>query len=227
MDLNIYKKYLDETTFPAMGLDDETQSRFCSFQLCLDYLKTISNPEVLELGTCRSFVDGAFEGCNSDDPKYWNPNDHSKWDWGGGCFSLLFGQINCSLTTVDLIAAHIKRCKIMTNSLGIKCDHMVSDSIQFLANTNKKFHLIYLDTGDMWPIEPTAQLQLEEAKIICERELLYPQGLLLIDDVKNKTPREQGYKDNYLGKSKYSMNYLLSHGYNSIFEGYQYILQKI
>lgn len=226
MKLEQYKHYLDLKTAEAMRQPDDTQSRYQSFKLCLDYLVTIQNSEVLELGTCRSFVDGAYEGCNSNDPKYWDPNDISKWDWGAGCFSLVFGQTPCNLTTLDLIGEHINRCRIMTNSLGIKCNHVISDSLQFLSKTTKKYHLIYVDTGDMWPIEPTAQLQLEEAKLICSRDLVQSGGLLLIDDVKNKTPYEYGDVDNKLGKSKYSMDYFINHGFNLVFEGYQYILQR-
>lgn len=226
MILEQYKPLLDHNTFNAMGIEDEPQSRYYSFKKCLDFLSIIANPEVLELGTCRSFVDGAFEGCNSDDPKYWNPNDFTKWDWGAGCFSLVFGQNNYNLTTVDLVREHIKRCKTMTDSLNIKCDHIVADSINFLRGTSKKFHLIYVDTGDMWPIEPTAKLQLEEIKIIYERDLLHSKGLLLIDDVKNKTPRDYGDINNMLGKSKYSLEYLKEKNFELIFEGYQYILQK-
>ena len=105
-------------------------------QLIVEFLEKIESPNVIELGTCRSFVDGKFEGCNLDDPKYWDPADFSKWDWGAGCFSLVFGQISeCNLITLDLESLHIKRCKIMTDSLGIKCSHVVSDSLSFLSST--------------------------------------------------------------------------------------------
>ena len=168
-----YKQYLDIGTNEGLRYNDETISRYVSFCLCLEHLQKINNPSVLELGTCRSFVDGKFIGCNEDDTKYWEPADISKWDWGGGCFSLLFGQLpNCKLTTIDLMASHINRCKIMTGSLGIKCSHIVSSSATFLSKTKETYDLIYLDTGDMWPIEPTENLQLEEAKMIVDRKLL-------------------------------------------------------
>lgn len=226
MILDQYKQYLDLNTNNAMGFADEAQSRYHSFKFILDYLKNIPNPEILELGTCRSFVDGAFEGCNSDDPKYWEPNNFSKWDWGAGCFSLVLGLAGFRFTTLDIISDHINRCKLMTNSLNIQCNHIVSNSIDFLNRTDKKYHLIYLDTGDMWPIEPTSNLQLDEVRVIKNRNLLFSNGLLLIDDVKNKTPREYGDVNNFLGKSKYSIPYLLDNNYRTIFEGYQYILQK-
>jgi predicted O-methyltransferase YrrM len=179
------------------------------------------------LGTCRSFVDGNFEGCNSDDPIYWNSKDFSKWDWGAGCFSLIFGQLtDCKLTTLDLMESHIKRCKVMTDSLEINCNHVVSNSISFLETTNEKWDLIYLDTGDMWPIDSTCSLQLREAQIIVERDLLKEGGILLIDDVLNGTPREMGDLNNSLGKSETSIPYLLNNGYETVYEGYQYILIK-
>lgn len=225
MNFKQYKKLLDHYTFDAMGYEDPSKSRYKSFELCAKMLNKIEDPEILELGTSRSFVGGAFEGCNSDDPKYWDPKDFSKWDLSAGAFTLLFGQWY-KLTTVDLISDHIKRCKIMTDSLNIQCNHVVSDSLKFLRETKKKFDCIYLDTGDMWPISDSENLQLEEAKIIVLRDLLKPNGFILIDDVLNKTPKEQGDLNNKLGKSTKSIPYLLEHGFKTIYEGYQYIIQK-
>lgn len=227
INIEQYKSLLDHNTNDGMGYVDESKSRYQSFKRCLDYLSTVTNPKVLELGTSRSFVGGAFVGCNSDDPKYWNPNDFSKWDFGAGVFTIIFGQAGVNLTTVDLAHDHIKRCKTMTDSLNIKCNHVVSDSIRFLKNTVMKYDLIYLDTGDMFPIEPAEDLQLEEAKIVVERKLLAPGGLLLIDDVLNHTPRSLGKADNKFGKSTKSLPYLLDNGFKLTFEGYQYILQAI
>lgn len=226
-ELEKYKKLLDTGSFEGLRYEDEKKSRYESFKYCLDFLSHREFPEVLELGTCRSFVDGKFEGCNSDDPKYWNPSDFSKWDWGAGCFSLVFGQLlECDLTTLDLFESHISRCKIMTDSLNIKCRHVVSNSLNFLSSTTKSFDLIYLDTGDMWPIGPTCDLQLREVEIIVERGILKEGGIILIDDVLNGGPREMGDLDNKLGKSEYSIPYLLRNGYEIVFKGYQYILKK-
>ena len=225
--LDRYKSLLEIGSYEGLRYIDENKTRYVSFNLCLDFLGKIEDPVILELGTCRSFVDGKFEGCNLDDEKYWDSQDFSKWDWGAGCFSLIFGKIpNIDLTTVDLMESHLKRCKIMTNSLGIKCQHILSDSLHFLNTTEKRFDLIYLDTGDMWPIDPTCELQLRECEIIIKRNLLKDDGILLIDDVLNGTPREQGDKSNTLGKSEKSIPYLLSQGFKIKFEGYQYILCK-
>jgi hypothetical protein len=219
-----YKQLLDYNTNNEMGFEDESKSRYQSFTKCLEHLANVPSPNILELGTTRSFVGGAFVGCNSDDSKYWNPNDFTKWDFGAGAFTLVIGQ-KYPLTTVDLIGDHIKRCKIMTDSLHIKCSHVISDSIKFLSTTNRTYDLIYLDTGDMWPIEPTEELQLREAQIIVERKLLNPAGILLIDDVLNHTPHKLGNSNNRYGKSTKSLPYLLSNGFRLLFEGYQYILE--
>jgi hypothetical protein len=226
--LNKYKELLDIGSFEGLRYEDLSKSRYESFKMCLNFLEGRENPSILELGTSRSFVDGKFEGCNSDDIKYWNPKDFTKWDWGAGCFTIVFGQMSKydSLITVDLIDSHIRRCKTMTDSLNIKCQHIVSDSIKFLNETEKKFDLIYLDTGDMWPIEGTCNLQLKEAEIIVNRNILKDGGLLLIDDVLNGTPRDMGDLKNKLGKSEKSIPYLESKGFKKIFGGYQYILTK-
>lgn len=223
-----FKNHLDVGTNEGLRYVDEEKSRFRSFMYCENHFIS-QNINILELGTCRSFVDGKFEGCNEDDTKYWNQDDDSKWDWGAGCFSLLFGMMkkNSKITTVDLIKSHIDRCKHMMTTLGINnCNHVVSDSVKFLKETDQKFDLIYLDTGDMHPVEPTCQLQLEEAKIIVECDLLSSNGLILIDDVLNGTPREMGNVNNKLGKSELSIPYLEQHGFDVVFSGYQYILKK-
>lgn len=228
--INLYKNYLDLGTNEGLRYEDESKSRFISFTKCLKHLSQIENPKILELGTSRSFVDGKFEGCNSDNISYWNKDDWSKWDWGAGCFTILFGVSlpNAEITTLDLMQSHIKRCKHMTDSLGIKnVNHLVSNSIDYLNSTTLKYDLIYLDTGDMWPIEPTLKLQLEEAKIIVERNLLNSDGILLIDDVLNGTPKELGDKNNQYGKSDLSLEYLKNNNFKIIFEGYQYILERV
>lgn len=226
--LEDYKSLLDRNTFDGLGYEDEVKSRYHSFKYCLDYLNTLDQPEVLEIGTTRSYVGGAFEGCNSNDVKYWDKNDFNKWDFGAGAFTLVSGQLlnnKCNLTTLDLISDHIKRCKTMTDSLGIKCQHIVSDSVSYLKTTNKKYDLIYADSGDMTPISPSIQLQKAEMEMIVQRQLLKPGGLILIDDVLNKTPRDYGEVNNTLGKSQEAIPYLLSQGYNCVFEGYQYIFK--
>jgi hypothetical protein len=216
-----YKKYLDEATNNGLGYDDVSLSRYISFSICRDNLN--KNSKILELGTTRSFVDGKYEGCNLDDLKYWKKNNPEMWDWGAGCFTILFGEYN--LTSVDLIESHVKRSKHMTQSLGLNIKYAVSDSINYLNSTNEKFDLIYLDTGDMHPIEPTIELQLQEAIIIVEKKLLNNNGKILIDDVLNATPRNFG-KNNKYGKSEKSIPYLLKNGFKISFSGYQYILEK-
>jgi hypothetical protein len=226
--LNKYKELLDIGSNEGLRYNDPDKSRYKSFKYCLEFLDKRNSSDILELGTSRSFVDGKFEGCNMDDPNYWNKDDFSKWDWGAGCFTLIFGMIGNynSFTTVDLIEAHLKRCKIMTDSLNIKCNHITSDSTIYLENTDKRYDLIYLDTGDMWPIEYTCNLQLKEAEIIVRRNLLKEGGIILIDDVLNGTPRDMGDFNNKLGKSENAIPYLLESGFKIIFDGYQYILSK-
>ena len=50
--------------------------------------------------------------------------------------------------------SHIARCKIMNQDRDNITYH-VSSSEDFLKNLDKKVDLLYLDTGDMTPIEDT------------------------------------------------------------------------
>ena len=90
---------------------------------------------------------------------------------------------------------------------------------------SQSIDLLYVDTGDMTPIEPTALLQLEEAIVVIERNLITPNGIILIDDVRNQTPKQFGETSD-LGKAKYSIPYFLEHGFTIIADEYQVILQK-
>ena len=63
---------------------------------------------------------------------------------------------------------------------------------------------MYLDTGDMTPIEETAQLHLREAKIVVNKNVLTDDGIILIDDVRSCVPKEAGETSDY-GKAKYSI----------------------
>ena len=75
----------------------------------------------------------------------------------------------------------------------------------------------------MTPIEPTARLQLEEAQIIVRRRLVSPRGRILIDDVRNPAARQPG-ESSGLGKSKYSLPFLLANGFRLEMSEYQVLL---
>ena len=60
-------------------------------------------------------------------------------------------------------------------------NYHISSSEEFLKSFTKKIDLLYLDTGDMTPIEDTAQLHLREATIIVERDLLSKNGIIAIE----------------------------------------------
>ena len=204
--------------------------RDITFKFCLDHINKITgNKVILELGTSRSFTDGRFPGCNSDDITYWEPNNPEKWDWSAGCFTTFFSKLtdeNTYITTVDIVKNHIDRCKYMTNDCKNKINYVINSSENVLNSVpSKSVDLLYLDTGDMTPIEPTAQLHLREAKIIVEREILTDNGIILIDDVRNYTPKLNGEISDY-GKAKYSIPYFIENGYEIVMDEYQVILQK-
>lgn len=234
--IDIYKKYL-ETAFAKYYSDEEMVkyygrlplSRYHTFKKCIEEIRKNNYRTIVELGTSRSFVDGCFVGCDSCDTKYWEPNNPEKWDWSAGIFTYVFGEAingtNKKLHTVDLISSHIEKCKVMTKKFEKNIVYHVSSSEDFLSKFEGKIDLLYLDTGDMTPIEPTAELHLREAKIIVERDLISKSGLILIDDVRNPTPKKFGDTSDY-GKAKYSIPYFLKNGYEIVMDEYQVLLKK-
>jgi len=205
---------------------EKPKSRYYTFKYCFDNINNKVNPVIVELGTSRSFVDGRFEGCNNDDIKYWKNDDPSYWDWSAGIFTKVFSTLfpDSRFHTVDLMKSHIDRCRVMNND-SKNITYNVSSSEDFLNNLKQKVDLLYLDTGDMTPIEDTAQLHLREAKIIVEKDILNKDGLILIDDVKSVIPKTYGESSD-LGKAKYSIPYFLENGYEIIMSEYQYVLKR-
>ena len=232
--LNKYKDYLEQGTYVGYDWSRVTPvpaSRYYTFRMAFEMFKASNGHVVVELGTSRSFVHGGHPGCNLDDIRYWNAQQPQDWDWGAGFFTRMatecLAHLNPVIHTVDLIVSHIERCKIITADVSSYLVYHVASSVDFLkACEPQSIDLLYVDTGDMTPIEPTAQLQLEEAQVIVEQDLLSPNGIILIDDVRNQTPKQFG-ETSELGKAKYSIPYFLAHGFEIIADEYQVILRKV
>lgn len=232
--LDHYKEYLKEGTYEGQdwsSFDVQPKSRYDTFKEAFTTFYLIHGKVVVELGTSRSFTHGGLPGCNRDEVVFWTPNSPENWDWGAGCFTRMAAEclspLRPEIHTVDLCPAHLERCKVMTSDFKEIISYHVSSSVDFLKECDfpEGIDLLYLDTGDMTPIDPTALLQLEEAVVIVERNLISKNGLILIDDVKNQTPKKYGEVSN-LGKSKYALPYLLDNGFEIVLDEYQVLLKR-
>ncbi len=228
--LEPYREYLEYWTFSGGGGEGFPKSRYHTFKAAFELIEK-EGKVIVELGTSRSFTHGGHIGCNSDDLHYWMPDHPENWDWGAGFFTRMAAHAlshrPIEIHTVDIASQHIKRCQWMTSDLQDKIHYHVASSVDFLTSSQfpDGIDLIYMDTGDMTPIEPTALLQLEEAKIIVQRNLVADHGYILIDDVKNQTPALYGDTSG-LGKSKYALPYLLENGFEIVMDEYQVLLRK-
>ncbi|MBP9841081.1 MAG: hypothetical protein KBC64_01495 [Simkaniaceae bacterium] len=232
--LEVYKDFLEWGTYEGQNWSSLSRlplSRYETFRFVFDHFEKNRGKVVVELGTSRSFNHGGLAGCNSDQISYWQLDQPETWDWGAGFFTRMaaisLSHLSPEIHTVDLSPSHIARCQIMTADFAQIMTYHVKDSVAFLRECDfpQGIDLLYLDTGDMTPIEPSALLQLEEVKVIVARNLLAKDGLILLDDVKNRTPRKFGELSD-LGKSKYSLPFLLQHGFKVIMDEYQVVLQK-
>ena len=230
--LKRYRSHLIEGTYTQQNWESflkKPKSRYETFLKAFEHFESTHGKVIVELGTTRSFVHGARPGCNSDDVSYWMPNNPEHWDWSAGCFTRMAAEcldhLKPEIHTIDSEGAAITRCKIMTAEYSHSIKYHVTTSESFLSRCNfpQGIDLIYLDTGYMNPIEPTARLQLKEAQIIVERNLLAPNGLILIDDVRNQNVIGN---DSGLGKSKYALPYLLENGFEIIEDEYQIMLKR-
>jgi len=231
--LEKYKEFLQEGTAQCIDLSHwivPPKSRYETFKKTFENFELNNGKIVVELGATRSFVDGKYQGCLSTNPKYWEPNNPVMWDWGAGSFTRIAAECLCHLNpefhSVDISSQAVSISKTMTSEFTHIMHFHRCSSVDFLKqwDSQRKIDLIYLDTGGM--DEYTCKLQLLEAKIIIERDLLAPNGMILIDDVKNATPRRLHGETSDLGKSKYSIPYLLENGFKIVSDEYQVILAK-
>lgn len=230
--LDRYQDLLEHGTLDHQdwsSFDVVPKSRYHTFKRAFELFEEKKGKIIVELGTTRSYVHGGLVGCNSDDSRYWTPNQPENWDWGAGSFTRVAAEclehLNPIFYTVDLAVSHINRCKVITAPFSHFMKYEVASSLDFLRRFPGKIDLLYMDTGDMTPIEPTALLSLEEAKIVVQRNLIVPGGLILIDDVRNQTPKQYGDTSG-LGKAKYSLPYLLANGFEIVENEYQILLRK-
>jgi len=234
--LEKYKEYMDNAHWKYTTKEQFEQYygrvpkfRYDTMKYCWDEVVKHGFTTIVELGTTRSFVDGKFPGCNSDDIKFWQPENPDVWDWAAGCFTRVIGELiqgtDIDFITVDLEPRHIRRSKVVTEGLD-NIEHVVMSSEEFLEIGEGKIDFLYMDTGDMTPIEPTAELHLRESKIIVERDLISENGIILIDDVRNTTPKVFADEESDYGKAKYSIPYLIENGFELIMDEYQVVLQK-
>jgi hypothetical protein len=202
------------------------QSRDVTFGHVIQSLRTLNRPpRILELGTMRSFVGGQFHGCNTSDVSVWEPHVMDRWDWSAGCFTKVMSMVfaDAHIVSVDLCSEHLDRCRIMTQDSSCTLEFVHASSVDYLSDCTAKFDLIYLDTGDMTPIEPTAELQLWEAQRV--DRVLMPGGLLLLDDVRSVVPMKAGCV-HPLGKAFRSLPWLMEHGFYVCMDEYQTLLRR-
>ena len=228
--LSHYKQYLDKGTYDGKDFRHyqiTPQSRYATFKEAFTRFARNRGKIVVETGTSRSFVTGGLPGCLSSDPQYWNPYKPENWDWGAGIFTRVAAEclasLNPQIHTIDIIAEHISRCKIMTEDFKGIIEYHVASSVDFLKKCDLvgKIDLLYLDAGDTG--EECAKLQLQEVRTVVKRGLMSPHGLILIDDVKVLTTADD---TTALGKAKYSIPFLLNNGFEIVMDEYQVLLRK-
>ena len=211
MSIEKYKQYLT----------DVEANRYESFILARDLFNKIKGKKIVELGTTRSFVNGAHPGCLADNEVYWEPNSPQKWDWGAGAFTILFAEeyqnTNVQITTVDIDQRHLNRCKVMVDKFK-NVEYVCSDSESYLQSLpEKSVDFIYQDTADC--DDHGCHIHEREAHIIVNKNILKPKGILLIDDNIN-------YDTTLPSKAKYSLPIYVQAGYKIVFMGKQILLQK-
>lgn len=204
------------------GIDHYQQylgPRYATFRAAFNGFKAIGGRTVVELGTTRSFVSGGFPGCMSTDPKYWQPHDPSSWDWGAGMFTKMCAielrSQQARIHSVDVSPEALQIAHVITADEGDLVTLHHSSSEEFLWSFPQRIDLLYMDAGETGA--QADELHAREAAIVLSRQLLSPQGLVLIDDV--------NIPGNAASKGRLSIPLYLKHGFQIRSSGYQVLLQ--
>lgn len=210
-----YKHFLEIGTYESFAAWPQgkplPRSRHYTFKKAFEHFERTNGKIVVELGTTRSFTHGGLPGCLVNNRIHWTPDKPANWDWGAGSFTRMAAEalahLNPEFHTLDLNANHIAIARVITENFPFMHYH-VCTSEDFLHSCDfpQGIDLLYMDTGDM--NEATAWLQLAEAKIVVERNLIADNGIILIDDVRNQSIKQHNATSEY-GKSKYALPYLL------------------
>jgi len=199
-------------------------SRYHTFKYCFDAMQGRDDLVIVELGTTRSFRDGS----TAQKTKQWSPNEPEVWDWSAGCFTRITSEIiagaNAKIYSIDLSKDALKVSKTVCKDYLSQIEFQHTTSESFLTSFDKPIDLLYLDTGNM--DEATAELHLREAEILAQENTLKDDAIILIDDVRNPHMKIQQNEPSDYGKSKYSIPYLVEHGFEILMDEYQVIMRK-
>ncbi|MFW2389370.1 MAG: class I SAM-dependent methyltransferase [Polyangiales bacterium] len=212
--------------------------RHPSVALAFQHIAGKDDPVIVELGSSRSYVSGGNEGCMDDDPKYWDPDQPERWDWGAGIFSRVCAEViagtGASLHSVDPSPKAMRISQTITSDIDANISFHQTTSTEFLRSFGEPIDLLYMDHHET--CEEGALLHRSDSELIVEPGVLAPDAVILIDDVHvHGAAREgaagllrkmTGKGDLHYGKGKYSIPYLSDQGFRILFEGYQVVMGR-
>ncbi len=174
-----------------------SDQRYRTFYLAFELLKDRKAQMIVETGTAR-------EG--------------SAWCVGDGCSTLLFAEwvrrTGGTFYSVDIDEQALKKASQaigeMTSSIRLICN----DSVDFLANFNRKIDFLYLDSYDFEINNPQPSQEHHLKEIQAAYPHLTNKSIIMIDDC--DLPHG--------GKGKLAIEFLLSKGWKIIANEYQVIL---
>jgi hypothetical protein len=118
--------------------------------------------------------------------------------------------------SVDVSQQAIEISRVVTAEEAELITYHHSRSEDFLNSFSEPIDLLYMDTDETE--HGADQLHLREASIVLERQLLSPQGIVLIDDVT--------FKDQTSSKGGLSIPLFFEHGFRIRAIGLQMVLQR-
>lgn len=176
--------------------------RYDTFNCALNLLDTKKDPVIIETGTARM----GKEWCLTD-----------------GCSTFIFAEWveknGGTLFSVDISKESIQTCKSALKAQQRFVTFAQSDSVVFLQKFNKQIDFLYLDSFDFDENNPIPSQEHHLKEIIAAYPHLTPNSVVMIDDCDLPYGGE-----NYGGKGKLVIEYLVAKGWKIVMQEYQAIL---
>ncbi len=181
------------------GKHPVTDKRYKSFKLALELMQKRKHKIIVETGTSR------------------NGRCNYKGDGGSTIIFSEFSKLNhLEFYSVDISPKNVLRASKAVEEFKPFVEVVLSDSIEFLKNFNKKIDFLYLDSFDFDKENPLQSQRHHKKEIMVAYDKLHENSVVMIDDCQLR----------YGGKGKKVIDFLMARGWKVIYKGYQVILSK-
>lgn len=224
-----YKEHLEFGTYENQDWSKISclpKSRYDTFLLAFTHFAKMGGKQIVQLGISPLYTNSEHCIGQGNDNHQGNPTQKPNSLFFIKIASSCLMHLNPIIYTVDTDISAANRCKKMMEPFNPMHRIYIGSTIDYLNScSSNSIDMVYIDTTDLISLESSAIQQLEQAKLIVEKNLLTDNGIIIINDVHNQNAIYYGDTSG-LGCSRYAIPYFLCNGFEVVVDEYQMILKK-